>query len=601
MKRWLGYIIGYLGLGLMPVWAQAQTVNDIIADIYEQVAEYGGNLENLSQDFMEIYQNKINVNTATAEDLERLRFLSDKQIDNILLYVDKHPMVDIAELQLVPGLRDYEVRNLSYFLVAGPATQQQTIYAKEVFKYAKHEITLRTDARNIENYKGDPFYGNLRYRFNYKDQVKAGITLQRGAGEDWKNLHYGGFVELNRISPHLKTLTVGNFQGQFGQGLVLGEDAHAGKSSYILSSTNGPEGLHKYSSVSEDYDYLHGVGATLHFGGVDVSALYSIKQEEKKEDKWWHHVVGGNVTYRERYWQVGLTAKSDICKTDSAQTAFGANFRWKKGIWDVFAEAAASYDTIWGWGTVAGTRIYPVEGVGLQILYHYYSPTYHNEHAQSFAETSKVNDENGVYLGTEIKLIPKWRLSCYWDMFYFSGPKYGIPKPSMGWDGMLQADFETTELINMYWKARAKRKGETDTYSLRYQFNWDQGGWHLRTQLDGTLVNKTERGLTWGASVFQDVHYHFAKVPITLQLRLQAFDIRQWDNRIYIYENDVLYSFNMPASYGIGGRAYLNFRYQICKQFAMYLRVSETVYHPDWEKAKKPTRTDVHLLLRANI
>jgi len=586
---------------LVPFTLHAQSVNDIIADIYEQVAEYGGDLENLSQEMMELYQNKININTATAEDLQRLRFLSDKQIDNILLYVDKHPMVDIAELQLVPGLRDYEVRNLSYFLVADPIVKQQTIYAKEVFKYAKHELTLRTDARNIENYTKDPFYGNFRYRFTYKDHVKAGITLQRRAGENWKKLHYGGFVELNNIAPHLKTLTVGNFQGQFGQGLVLGQEAHVGKSSYILSSTNGPEGLHKYSSVSEDYEYLHGIGTTLQFGHVDVSALYSIKQESKKKEQWLQHVVGVNATYRQRYWQVGLTGLGQIYKQDSLKTAFGGNFRWKKGMWDVFGEAAASYGKLWGWGGITGLRLYPVDGVGLQVMYHYYSPTYDNRYAQSFAETSKVNDENGLYVGTEVKLIPKWRLSGYVDVFYFSQPKYGIPDPGWGWDGMVQADYETTQQVNMYWKARAKRKGTTDTYSARYQFNWNKGGWHLRTQLDGSLVNKTDRGLTWGASVFQDVHYSFLQVPITLQLRLQAFDIRQWDNRIYIYENDVLYAFNMPATYGIGGRAYLNFRYQICKQFAMYLRVSETVYHPDWDKAKKSTRTDVHLLFRATL
>ncbi len=211
-----------------------QSVNDIIADIYEQVVEYGGDLENLNQDFMELYEHKININTATAEDLQRLRFLSSKQIDNILLYVDQHPMADIAELQLIPDLRAYEVRNLRYFLVAGPAARQQTFYAKEVFRFAKHELTLRTDARNIENYKGDPFYGNFRYRFNYKNRVKAGLTLQRGAGEDWNRMHYGGFVELNHIAPHLKTLTLGNFHGQFGQGLVLGEELHMGKSSYII-------------------------------------------------------------------------------------------------------------------------------------------------------------------------------------------------------------------------------------------------------------------------------------------------------------------------------------------------------------------------------
>lgn len=602
MRKWIVYIVCLM----CSLEIAAQSVEDIITDIYEQVAEQGGDLENLKQDFMDLYTHKINVNTANFEDLQRLRFLSDWQIDNILLYVEKHPMESTCELQLVPGLRDYEVRNLSYFLVAEKVDEQERIYAKEVFHFAKHEISLRADARNIEHYEGDPYYGNLRYRFNYKNTIKAGVTLQRGAGENWKDLHYGGFVELNKISKHLKTLTVGNFQGKFGQGLVLGEDAHVGKSSYIMSSGNGPEGVHKYSSVSDSYDYLHGAGMTLALGPVDVSVLYSIQKEEAG----WHHVVGLNSTYRRRHLQVGLTAMEDIYTKDSTYTVFGANARYKRGIWDVYGEAAASYkmsknevintDERWGFGTIVGTKITPLEGLGLHCFYRYYSQTFANRYAHAFAETSKVNDERGLYIGSEVKMVPNWRFSLYADGFAFMGTKYGIPRPSTGWDVMTQADYEHSEAINMFWKVRARRKYITDTYSLCYRFNWDQGGWHLRTQADGTLVNKDGRGLTWGVSVLQDIHYSFSRVPITLQLRLQGFDIRQWDNRVYIYENDVLYAYSIPATYGRGGRCYLNFRYKICKQVSMYLRVSETVYHPDWEGQQK-NRTDVHLMVRSTL
>lgn len=110
--------------------------------------------------------------------------------------------------------------------------------------------------------------------------------------------------------------------------------------------------------------------------------------------------------------------------------------------------------------------------------------------------------------------------------------------------------------------------------------------------------------LSWGASVYQDVQYSFSSVPLTLQVRLQGFDARHWNNRIYNYENDVLYGFAVPAVYGQGGRAYLNLRWQIIKQLGLYLRVSETVYSRVWQTAhslSSATRTDIHLLLRATL
>ena len=109
--------------------------------------------------------------------------------------------------------------------------------------------------------------------------------------------------------------------------------------------------------------------------------------------------------------------------------------------------------------------------------------------------------------------------------------------------------------------------------------------------------------MSYGWSVLQDVEYRFRGVPIVLQMRLQAFDAKEWDNRIYIYENDVLYAYAIPFVYGLGGRFWLNARYKINDTFSVYLRVSETVYQNAWaiRHSKESTRTDVHVLLRVKV
>ena len=104
-------------------------------------------------------------------------------------------------------------------------------------------------------------------------------------------------------------------------------------------------------------------------------------------------------------------------------------------------------------------------------------------------------------------------------------------------------------------------------------------------------------------SIFQDIEYQSATLPIVVQLRVQAFDARQWNNRIYAYENDVLDAYSIPNVYGLGGRFWVNVRYKINDMFAIYLRVSESVYQQAWaaEHNRNNTRTDVHALVRIKL
>ena len=631
------------------------SLDDIILDIYNAVTELGEvDYEQLQTDLYTLHESPIDLNNTSDEELTQLYFLSPQQIDAILAYAYRHPFESLYELRLIPELADYEIRDLLPFVyINRDALNSETIntdalYAKEIFAKAHHELLTRIDARNIEAYEGtDPIYTQFRYRFDFRRRVTFGVQLRRPAGGFARDLQYGAYLQLNKITPHLHTLVAGNFQASFGQGLVLAPVFHTGKSMYVTSVGQQREGLRYYSSV--DGQGLHGAGATLRWEWnkttrLDVSALYSMRHAN---DSTWHHLLGANLTLRHKKLQVELTAIENLW-SDSIhpytnakynrhyfrgrnQAVIGASFRYNHGWFDMFGEIATAQNhqitndqspitkSHWGFGTIIGSRFYPTNGFSLLALYRYYSPYFDNALGYAFSETSRLGDENGGYLGFDITRLRNWRFIGYGDIFYFSGYKYGLGDATrtLGYDAMAEIQYSWSKHPSfqggdggrLSLRLRARQKGDA-TYSTRAQFDWAQGSWSLRTTAEANIIpsklSTLNSQLTYGFTIFQDISY---SLPLRegrglgLRLRLQGFDAREWANRIYTYEHDVLYAYSIPAVYGLGGRAYLCLRWQIIPQLALYFRASETVYARKWAAAhSRPlTRTDLHLLLRATF
>ena len=635
VKR-LFLIIGCL-LGVLT--SSAQSLDEVVLDIYNAVTEIDAvDFEQLQTDLYALHANPIDLNHTNEEELEQLYFLSPRQIDDILLYADRHPFESLYELQLIPSLADYEIRDLLPFIQItndqSPITNNNIMYAREVFAHAKHELVARVDARNIEDTTGtDPVFAQFRYRFDYQRRVTFGAQLRRPVGGMAQDLQYGAYLQLTDIAPHVHKIVGGNYQASFGQGLVLAPVFHSGKSMYVASAGMQRQGLRYYGGA--DGAGMHGAGTTLRWEWgkstrLDVSALYSMR---RANDSTWQHTVGANLTLRHKRLEVQLTSIENIW-SDSIrpyrnakynkhyfrgfnQAVLGASVRYNYGWLDAFGEVATSQNhqseitnNKWGVGTLVGCRFYPADGVNLIALYRYYSPWFDNTWGYGFSETSRINDENGGYIGFDITRLKNWRFSGYGDVFYFSGYKYGLgdATKTIGYDAMLETQYHSNQQSQItnhkYWlsfRLRAKKKGSS-TYSARFQFDWSKGPWSLRTTADANYVS------SYGISIAQDIAYDFTpytvhRTPLSLRLRLQGFDAQNWSNRIYLYEHDVLYSFSIPATYGLGGRAYLCLKWQIIDQLALYLRVSETVYSSQWasEHHRATTRTDVHLLLRATL
>ena len=173
-----------IGIGCMLcLWGltlQAQTPDLMLwEENLEQLAaeaestDWEDELEELSRRMKQ----KLNLNTATREQLEQFPFLSEEQVENLLAYVYVHgAMQTLYELQLVETMDKETIGHLLPFVCVRPL-EEETRYPslKNILKYGRHEATARFDLpfytrKGYEkDYLGPSMYHSLRYSFRYGD------------------------------------------------------------------------------------------------------------------------------------------------------------------------------------------------------------------------------------------------------------------------------------------------------------------------------------------------------------------------------------------------------------------------------------------------
>ncbi len=79
-----------------------------------------------------------------------------------------------------------------------------------------------------------------------------------------------------------------------------------------------------------------------------------------------------------------------------------------------------------------------------------------------------------------------------------------------------------------------------------------------------------------GYLIYQDIVWKSRSEKISLAFRYSLFDTDTYDERIYAYENDVLYAFSVPAYYYKGNRGYLIFNYKLTRKISFWIRLSHT-------------------------
>ena len=627
-------------------FANSQSMPDyslILQDIYLGLVEDGEDVdfEELTEQLSFLHDNPINLNRTNADELSRLSFLSERQIDDILLYAYQHPFSSLYELQLIRSLPSYVVRNMLPFVYVGES-KEKPFYVSDLLKFAKQELTVRTDVRDIEARQKDPVYLSVKYRYDYGKKVQFGFQAEHDAGDKWyvpRKTYgfdfYGGYLQLNDVK-FLKRLVLGDFHAQFGMGLTLNTNFRMGGKQAILHSLDlRQKGLQKKGSTSE-YKFLRGVGVVLKLKNVDLSVLYSGRKIDANVQKGsfssiistgyhtdsaelshkrseWQHVVATDVTYTRKYLQVGMTAVAHFLQDtlspsltyyNSAyfhgkrQFSVGSHFRFHYRKVSVFGELTFASNKRWGVGGIIGTSIMPIRNFSLYAIYRYYSVHFDNLLGNAFGELSRQNAEQGFYLGVSTDRIRHLRLNFYADLFAFRMAKSGSRVPSVGSDIFAEAVWDINRDLQFSSRLSWKDKFGQHKADCRLRLTYSTRDWRFSSDFIGNFVKGDS--LSFGVLLSEDMQFRLPVLPMVFSLRFEAFYAPQFDNRFYLYENDVLYAFSIPMQYGIGARYYLNWRYKVTKWLSLYLRFSQTAYSP-WYARQKNIRsrtTDIHTTVR---
>jgi len=171
-----------------------------IAEQSEQELDYTDLLDGLYL----LLEQPINLNYASFEELKQLFFITDFQAGKLIEYRHKYGLfVSIYELQAIEGFDQKLIELIEPFVSVLPDQTQYTTNMKNVLKYGRHDIFLRY-SRYIEQqegykevpdsvkvkklntyYLGSPDRLYLRYSFNYRNKIRAGITADKDAGEEF--------------------------------------------------------------------------------------------------------------------------------------------------------------------------------------------------------------------------------------------------------------------------------------------------------------------------------------------------------------------------------------------------------------------------------
>ena len=618
-------------------------VEKISVDEYDEY-DY---LTPLLEDLTELHEHPFNLNTATKEELEQLPFLTDEDVEEILAYVYRHgPLQSLGELKLIARLDYQTAQFLGLFVyVAPPGEKSKRIKWKDLWKYGHQELMTRLDIplykregfimpeedvlRENPNkvYLGNGLYHNIRYAYRYKGKLFWGLTMEKDAGEpfgSYGNKAYDAysFHFLLKDCGILRTLALGDYRLNFGEGLVVNTDFSFGKPGFWnMNRKTTP--VKKFSSTSET-SFFRGMAGTVGVGPLEVSVFYSylpvdatLKKdgnisslktdglhrtlsEVSKKHNVTEQSAGGDITWNARHFSAGMLMfyqhfSKSFSKGEQKYRQYypeGKNFmnaslhyrlHYDKFL---FAGETAFSNTYQGWATLNKLSYRFSHRYSIMALYRLFAYQYVGLRGNSFSEGGMVKNESGVYVGLEASPLNELKLYAYFDYFYFPWVKFATPHTSDGYEMTVQADWVPDKRWNASGRYQLKRKERyghpylyhklkaqvqcmfADSWNVRmfgrYTQVSDLGGTHVSGYMAGGIVRWTEK-----------------KNRVSLSLSGVCFDSEDYKAPMSFYEPSLLYAFSFMTLYGRGIRAALTGRWNISGRWMLMLKYGMTDY---WDR-----------------
>jgi hypothetical protein len=617
------------------------------------------NYEDLYETLLLYYTQPLDLNRAEVTELESLHLLNPDQIQSFLRHRQMHgKLLSLYELQAVPGFNLATIQDLLPFvsLEATALNLDRTRNLNDLAGRANRYAILRYE-RVLENRRGylpksdtlaAPYAGSadklyFRIRLSRPKDFSLGLTAEKDAGEKFtfSNEHqtYGAdfysFHAMVYNRGKISKAVVGDYQVQWGQGLVSGAGFYLGKGAETVAGImRASTGIRPYTSVVENGFYrgaalsyqlnnrwqltalssrLENDAAQLLDSAADgfestitsirSSGLHRTASEIQGKNKVTESNVGAALEYSsaDQRSQFGVASLYTHLNRNLQLAPRPYNqyyFKGRKhiinsvygtqyiGNTSIFSEVA--YSSNGGLGAVGGAVTSLSRRLDLSVLYRHYSPKFHTFYGVAFSEGSRLQNESGLYLGLSYAIDRIWKFSSYLDQFWFPTARYGAYAPTRGYETLSRIQFQPKKEVLLYtqyrYRQREKNLPETQIYRVessgKHQilFNLEYNlseAWSLRSRWQASWY-KFNNSNTSGQVLWQDINYR--KNRLAFSTRLALFKTDDYENRQYAFERDVLWAFSVPAYYGRGMRYYALVQYKVFSSLSIWLRYARTTY-----------------------
>lgn len=481
--------------GMSAIAQEEEKIRDLIEHLAENSSE-GEDLSEFTDRISFFRKHPINLHKTSPEELKNLIFLSPLQISNFFSYIANTKLVNVLELQAIPGFDPETINKLLPFVTISTLEGYEQLKLKKLIQTSNHDLILRygrllQQQKGFRDLPGSRYLGTpekllLRYRFNNHDILSAALVMAKDAGEQLFNCntgldHLSANIALFKLG-RVKKLIIGDYSLQFGQGLTLWSGFAFGKGPDVTSVAAKDVGIKPYTSASEA-SFFRGIASTINLGrNIHLSPFISVRrldaslkatadnnytlsniiitglhrtQTELKNQRSLKQVVYGGalqyitdnlnigfITYQSDYQHQFITGTQLYNKysfTGKHLTNTGLHYNYTFRNTYFYGELAYSVGT--GHAFINGAMTTLSRKLSVVLLHRNYSKDYHNFFSRAVGEGSETNNERGWYVGLNYLLPRNLSWSVYGDYFKFPWLKYRVDSASAGYEVLSQLTY----------------------------------------------------------------------------------------------------------------------------------------------------------------
>ncbi len=610
-----------------------------LLETYIGLLEENQDYESAIEILISYVTNPINLNKATYDELLLVPGMTPSIAGNLVSYQNKHgALISIYELQLVPGIDLETIHFIKHFVTVRERVTNDPLL-KRILEPAERKwiVRLISPVERANGYRSESYSGNPRSTYHRliwrrTGDYSIGWIGEKDAGERFEfNRQQQGFdfqtahVMFNQIGP-FKSVVVGDYNWNFGQGLVFGNGFNLGKGSDpIVSTVRSNTGIRPYSSAIE-HGFFRGASTTIQSKKLTISTGVSrLKIDgristEDNSDKIitslptsGYHRTDSEIETRKKATQYDVAL--NISRAHRRNLLTGINFLYTSFNHPI-SRRVEPYNihefngstnlvisgyyrflieniTISGESAISGNGspahvvswISPItHNLDVSLLFRNYDMGFHSFQASGFGESSRTINERGFYWGLKWKPSKKHEIAAYYDIFAFPWLRFSVHQPSEGDEYMARYKYSInrhTSILLQFRNEKKERSYSFDSLKTDYLVEGKKRAFMIQAlyKVNESLTMKTrlqssqyqilsER--TRGLSMSQDINLSFRKAKI--HSRFAIFGTDNFENRQYQYENNLLYSFSIPAYSGEGIRVYVMTKLPVDRKIDCWIR-----------------------------